>query len=103
METEITQIENNLKKLEELETSTIKQLDDFILNLWAVLRIVNEECNDSLFIKKQREILNTFDWTVENIEKLLHLNEKLINCFEKLRDVPTAAINTLNMQIKDYE
>ncbi|GHT03768.1 hypothetical protein AGMMS49525_09390 [Bacteroidia bacterium] len=95
MEAIITQIENNLKRLEELETSTIEQLDHFILNLWATLSIVNEKCNDSLFIKRQREILNTFDWTVENINKLLHLNEKLINCFEKLRDVPTAAINTL--------
>jgi hypothetical protein len=103
VETKITQIENNLKRLDELETSTIEQLDEFILNCWAALEIANNEINDSLYIKEQNEILNTFDWTTGNIEKLLHLNEKLINCLEKLKDMPTAAINTSNIRIKDYE
>jgi hypothetical protein len=102
MEEQDEQIENYLKRLEELEPYTIEQVDDFILNRWAASEIVDDELKDYLSIRK-RKINDTFEWTSENCEKLLHLNQKLINCFEKLRDEAKSVIKTLKKRINEKD
>ena len=74
----------NLEKIS--ESHTVEQLEEIIIAQWYdAKQEIDDELEDFLSIRKCK-INKVFEWTPENREKLLALNLKLINCFEKLRE-----------------
>jgi hypothetical protein len=95
-------IKTSLKRRDELETYTVEQLEDLILSRWAASETVDDELETYLYARKW-VINNAFEWTPDNIEKLLHLNQKLISCFEKLRDEAKPVIQTFEKRMKEND
>jgi len=75
---------NEEKFEKKLETLSIEELNNFILlRYWEE----DEEIDDKIieYLKIRHWKLNkTFEWTAENKEQFLRLNEKYISCWEKL-------------------
>jgi hypothetical protein len=90
------------KKMEIMETYTVEQLEDMILSRWAVSETVDDELEEYLSARKWK-INDVFEWTPNHIEKLLRLNQKLIGCFEKLRDEAKPLIQTFQKRIKEKD
>ncbi|MDR1895530.1 MAG: hypothetical protein LBR10_01915 [Prevotellaceae bacterium] len=95
-------IKTSLKEREKLETYTVEQLEAMILSRWNASETVDDELEDYLSARK-RKINDAFEWTPDNIEKLLRLNQKLIGCFEKLRDEAKSIVKTFQKRIKEKD
>jgi hypothetical protein len=97
-------ITNKMDKQErnKLETYTVEQLEDIILSRWDASGKVDDELETYLCARKWK-INDAFKWTLDNMEKLLHLNQKLIECFEKLRDEAKPVIQTFQKRIKEKD
>jgi hypothetical protein len=97
-----------LQKLrKELETYTIEQLEEMILNRmilnrWNISKTMDDEL-DVYLETRQRKINKTFEWTPENMEKLLQLNQKLINCFEKLKKEAKPVVEALQKRVDEKD
>ncbi|MDR1847637.1 MAG: hypothetical protein LBR17_05920 [Bacteroidales bacterium] len=61
-----------------------------------------EEREAALHVRKWK-LDNTFEWTPENKEKLLFLNEKLIECFEKLKTEACALYKALQQRVAEND
>jgi len=73
----------------DLESLSVEQLEEFILHLYynRKYRHKTEEVKEKLesaLYERQSKINQTFEWTPENKEKFLRLNQKFIECWEKL-------------------
>ena len=82
----------------QLLKNTVEQLETAILARWEV----GENVDDLLRIRKQK-INDAFEWTPENIEKLLELNQKFITCFENLRNEAKPIIVALQKRIDEKD
>ena len=69
------------------ENYSVKELEDVIIRLYKQEKRkrveFKGELEDALY-ERQRKLNQSFEWTPENKEKLLLLNQKLIECWEKL-------------------
>ena len=64
---------------------TVQQLDHLIISHWEHVHDVDAKLKELLSARKSK-INSVFEWTPENIDALLRLNQRLTNCFEKVRD-----------------
>jgi hypothetical protein len=97
-------VENILKIREACESLTVEQLEDLILAYRdSVKRVKNDEEIGEYLLIRQRKINSIFEWTSENIDKLLRLDEKLTDCFEKLRDEASPIVQALQERIDEKD
>jgi hypothetical protein len=89
-------------KLKKYKTFTIEQLEDYIINYWSINKTVDDELKICLFARR-RKINDIFEWTPENINELLNLNQKLINCFEKLKNEAISIAKTFQKRIEEKD
>jgi hypothetical protein len=74
--------EEKLLKLYDLyESYPVEELESIV----ADYKHKNCEEREAALCVRKWKLNNAFEWTPENKEKLLFLNEKLIECFEKLK------------------
>jgi hypothetical protein len=66
------------------KTLSIKELEDIAQEEYAKCSDDEDRLNAAL-IQRRRKLNETFQWTAENKERLLLLNTKLMDCFEKLK------------------
>jgi hypothetical protein len=86
-------------KLDELyESYSIDELERIAIR--ANKRGDEEELETALSIRRWK-LNQTIEWTAENKEKLLCLNAKLINCFEKLKAEACVLCETLLCRRRD--
>jgi hypothetical protein len=86
---------------EELAHSSIEKLEEMAIQ--ANKRKDKDLLEDILIIRKIK-LNSKFEWTAQNKEKLLHLNDRLIDCFEKLKAEGTVVFQTLQNRLdaNDY-
>ena len=90
--------------IKELDELSIDELEKMAVHLNEVgimqtgSNIEKERLNDILDVRKEK-LNHEFKWTESNKEKLLYLNDKLIECFEKLKVEATAVLQTINNRI----
>jgi hypothetical protein len=66
---------------------TVEQLEDMILAHRATIKYAKRDDKlEELLYERQHKINKSFEWTPQNMEKLLHLDQKVMNCFEKMRN-----------------
>jgi len=95
--------EDFFARVREMESYTVEQLEEMILNHWKDSSESVDEVVESYLSVRKRKLNATFEWTSENVEKLLNLNQKLIDCFEKLRDEALPLIKTLRRRINEKD
>jgi hypothetical protein len=78
---------------EELENCSIEQLEEL-----AVLEKDDEQLEDILRARKYK-LNRQFEWTPENKARLLHLNDKLMDSFDKLKAEAIAVLQTLQDRV----
>ena len=104
MQKENEQYEDYLEGIrKQIEPFTVEQLEAAIVAHWNAN---DERVDDELKIyldDRKWKINDTFVWTPENIEKLLHLNRKLINCFEKFKNEATPVIKKLQKRMDEND
>jgi len=81
---------------------TIQQLDHLIISHWEHVHDVDAKLNELLSARKCK-INSVFEWTPENIDALLRLNQRLTNCFEKVRDEAKPIIRALQKRLDDND
>jgi len=82
---------------------TVKQLEEVIADYWHVeKKKVTEKLKDYMAIRYMK-LNETFKWTPENIERFLYINQKIINCFEKIRNEAKCLCNTLQKRIDEKD
>lgn len=74
------------------KNSSVKQLEKTIMRLYRQKK--TDMLKDALLERKYK-INKTFEWTPENKEKFLCLNQKLIECWEKLHIEALQVFKTL--------
>jgi len=82
---------------------SIDQLEEAIMSLYALhhkSRQEKDELMEALLIRKLK-MNERFEWTPENREKLLRLNQKLIECWTKIREEAKQTIETLHKRINE--
>ena len=94
----------DIKTLEEL---TVEQLEAQILSHYATIKrsccASRDKKLKQLLFERQRKINEAFEWTPENIEKLLDLNQRFMRCFENLRNEAAPIVATLERRIDDKD
>jgi hypothetical protein len=96
---------NNEKilKLEELyELYSVEELEKIAVRTANYKSCDEEELEVALRVRCWK-LNNAFEWTAENKEKLLRLNEKLIECFEKLKTEAGTLYQTLQQRIENND
>jgi hypothetical protein len=92
-----------LKKL--YESYPVEELETI------AVRAANYKCRDERDEEELEAALNVrcwklnrvFEWTPENKEKLLQLDAKLIECFEKLKAEASTLYNTLQQRVENND
>ena len=91
------------------EDCSVEQLEDIIMRLYnhglyrrERTKKVKDELNEALR-ERQYKINRTFEWTPGNREKLLHLNQKMIQCWEKLDAEARQTRQTLQKRLDDSD
>jgi len=92
-----------LKTTEEVENHTVAQLEETIYQYCCQRSRANKPLFDDkhkayLFVRKNK-LDSAFEWTAENKEKLLCLNAKMIDCFEKIKVEAFVLYGTLEKRI----
>jgi hypothetical protein len=79
---------NYLKMSEKIEKYSLEKLEKLIVNHWEHSNHPKEknELLELYLMERNYKLNDNFEWTPENREKLLLLNQKLINCFEKIKE-----------------
>jgi hypothetical protein len=49
------------------------------------------------------KLMQSFEWTPENMERLLYLNQKLMDCFKKLKDEAKQVLDTVQKRIDEKD
>jgi len=88
--------------LKKFEPYTVEQLEEVILDNRKSVKKVDDKLECYMEVR-QWKINETFEWTPENREKLLHLNQKLMNCFEKLRNEAIPIVAVLEKRLDDKD
>ena len=97
------ELENHKKIVDKLETYTIEQLEDFVLlDYWNKSKIIDDKLQEYLSIRQYR-INKAFEWTPEDMEKLLCLNQRFIDCWEKLFSEAQGVFNALQKRINEKD
>ncbi|GHV11534.1 hypothetical protein FACS1894162_7070 [Bacteroidia bacterium] len=91
-------VERVFKLTEVYESYSIEDLERKAYN---AMRTEDEDELEAALSVRQWKLNEVFEWTPENKEKLLHLNTKLIECFEKLKAEATIHLKTLEHRRKD--
>ena len=92
------QIEDYFEFEKKFESCTVEQLEEVILAHWDEVQEVDQKLKDYMAIR-QWKINDAFEWSPENMEKFLSLNQQLISCFEKIKKEAEAIIQTLQKRI----
>ncbi|MDF9833084.1 hypothetical protein M2103_001301 [Ereboglobus sp. PH5-5] len=74
--------DDSSKIRDELHACTLEQLERKI----SLIGCHSGDKLRALLLARQLKLNASFEWTQENIEKLLALDRRMIECFEKLRD-----------------
>jgi len=83
---------------EKIEKMTLTELESYIQKLYKDQEVNREKLEACL--NQRGCILNqAFEWTSENKEKLLRLNQKLIECWEKVDAEAKQTLKILNERI----
>jgi hypothetical protein len=86
---------NEEKFKEKMETLSVEELNNFImLRYWEKDEQIDDELENYLQLRTWK-LKETFEWTEENREKLLRLDQKYIACWEKLREEARSLIPDL--------
>jgi len=87
------------KRWEELTSYSVERLEEMILERWnPVAMDKDEKFTDYLYARKWK-INNAFEWTPENMEKLILLNQKLVECWEKLDAEAKQTLKTIKKRL----
>jgi hypothetical protein len=86
-------------KLETLYESY--SIDELERKAYNAMRTEDEDELEAALSVRNWKLNKVFEWTPENKAKLLHLNTKLIECFEKLKSEATFHLETLERRRKD--
>ncbi|MCL2074389.1 MAG: hypothetical protein FWH18_10730 [Marinilabiliaceae bacterium] len=88
-----------------LKERTMEELENDIITRWKHAEKkteADEQLEEYLDIRRYKMNKN-FEWTPENIDKLLALNQKFISCFEKLIEEATPVVKALQKSINDKD
>ena len=90
---------------EKLESYSVEKLEEFIIQAYqqSFDNQAMKNCKKQIIIAlnvRRRMLNNKFEWTTENKEKLLLLNNKLMECFEKLKTEALAIAQACNKRIE---
>jgi hypothetical protein len=104
MKNKIETYEQLKKRREGLMSYSVEQLEEMILKRWKVSKEIefDNELSDYLYVRK-RKINDTFEWTPENMEKLIRLNQKLIECWEKLDAEARQTLKTIKKRMDESD
>ena len=82
----------------------VEELENLILSHWtaAKKKRANEKLEEYLS-ERQSKMNENFEWTPENIDKLLALNNKLTTCFEKLVKEATPIFKALQKRLDEKD
>ena len=94
----------NLQNIEKkFAMFSVEELDNFILSCYREKgKSIDDEIIAYLKIRK-RKLDKTFEWTAENREKLLRLNKKYIDCWEKLCAEARPLLQSLQKRIDEND
>jgi hypothetical protein len=81
---------------EELANCSIEKLEEMAIRTNAKK---NKKRLDDILVTRRIKLNDEFKWTPENRKKLLHLNDKLIYCFEKLKAEAAKVLQTVQNRI----
>jgi len=87
----------------DVKNLSVAQLESIILHLFYTqerTKEVEKKLNDALYERK-RKIDQTFEWSPENIKRLLLLNLQLIDCWDKVDVKAKRTFNTLKGLLSD--
>jgi len=70
--------------------------------MYSVKKTANEKLEEYLS-ERQNKMNENFEWTPENIDKLLALNNKLTTCFEKLVKEATPIVKALQKRLDEKD
>jgi hypothetical protein len=92
-----------IMKLKELyETYTIQELEKIAVRA-SDYKIRDEEELEAALSVRRWKLNSTFEWTPENKEKLLKLDAKLIECFEKLKAEASNLYENLKQRVENND
>jgi len=89
----------------DLENLSVEQLEAVILRLYynyELTKDVKVKLDEAL-CERMYKINKTFEWTPKNKEKFLRLNQKLIECWEKLDVEAKQTLKTLNSRLSEQD
>jgi hypothetical protein len=95
-------MKNYLKEymlLKELESCSVEELECIAQEEYANYSHCDDARLEAALIQRSYKLNETFEWTVENKERLLLLNTKLMDCFEKLKTETTKACLILQKRV----
>ncbi|GHV44716.1 hypothetical protein FACS1894180_6400 [Bacteroidia bacterium] len=99
-------MQKNIEKLLKLkklyETYSVEDLEKIAVRAANYKNRDEEELEAALEVRC-RKLNSTFEWTPENKEKLLQLDAKLIECFEKLKAEARTLYYTLLQRIENND
>ena len=90
---------------DKLESYSVDKLEKFVIQAYqqSFDNQPMEDCKEQVIAAlsvRRRMLNNKFEWTTENKEKLLLLNDKLMECFEKLKTEALAIVQACNKRIE---
>ena len=89
----------------DLENLSVEQLEEVILHLYykhELTEAVKEKLDDALS-KRKYKINQAFEWTPEKKEKFLRLNQKFIECWEKMDAEALQTLKNRTNETNDFE
>ena len=87
----------------DLENLSVEQLEDIILCLYyryERTKAVEDKIEEALY-ERSYKLNRAFEWTPENKEKFLRLNQKLIECWEKLDIEAKQTLKTIKSRLSE--
>jgi hypothetical protein len=95
-------VESIVEKMKEVTELSVNELEEQSIRESCSIKEKKKKYKESfedILFERRRQLNNTFVFTPENIEKLLMLNQKLMDCCEKLREEGLKALRELEMRI----
>ena len=89
----------------DLENLSVEQLEEVILRLYykhELTKAVKEKLDDALS-KRKYKINQAFEWTHEKKEKFLRLNQKFLECWEKMDAEALQTLKNRANETDDFE
>ena len=93
-----------MNTLEKFQTYSICQLEELIGSMGYRKRAMKMDRKlESLLHARQHKLNAAFEWTPENTEKILALDKRMIECFEKLRAEAIPLLDEFQKRIKNKD